>query len=335
MRNFAKSILSFSIVLVISSVCFASPSASQTTKTKIYENNEVVVAVTSGRVRSEPSLQSEILKESTIGTRFKVLDEKNNWSKIQLKESSENEESKSGWISNTITAKYNSSNPGILYQQIVDKYLKRKKLSFNAAKQIYEFLPKAADEAKTFEVGGILRLKSLMALASALKAIPNGKSEKSPYKSFLVKHKGDVIFNEPAGAWYVRSEKFWELHQRYQKHKVGETIAWNAARNPTAGECEGYINCHLYRLRITHGEYLNFYPNGKHSKEALQDVYNLFQPIIADLPAKNVYYTASDISDRAEFNKMLADIRKIISKSPHLFKTKVLKQIHQIAEGHR
>ena len=143
------------------------------------------------------------------------------------------------------------------------------------------------------------------------------------------------VISEPAGQWYVRSEKFWELHDRYKKHKVGEKIAWQAAGNPTPGECEGYINCHLYRLRVTHGEYLNFYPGGKHSEEALLDVYNMFQPIIADLPGKKIYYTASDISDRAEFNKMLADLRKIISKSPHLFKTKILRQIQQIAEGHR
>ncbi len=338
MRNFIRALLTLFSICVFSIISASASSVNdkEASSKKIDEDNkQIIVAVTGGRVRSQPSLRSDILKESTIGTRFSVLEEKDNWSKIVLKEATEENEAKTGWISNTITAKYDSSNPGILYQQIADKYLGRKKLSFNAARELYEFLPKAADEAKTFEVGGDLRLKRLMALAAALRAIPNGKAENSPYKEFLKKHADDVIFSEPAGEWFVRSEKFWELHEKYKKYKVGETIAWQAAGNPTAGECEGYINCHIYRLRITQGEYLNFYPDGIHSKEALQDVYNLFQPIIADLPQKRVYYTASDISDRAEFNSMLADLRKIISKSPHLFKTKVLKQIYQIAEGHR
>lgn len=336
MRDQRSKLLTILLLLTFSSFVFAASQPNEEkNNVRSYETSQIVVAVTKGRVRSGPSLQSEILKESTIGTRFSVLEEKNGWSKIQLTESTDTENGKTGWISNSITAKYNASKPGVVYQSIANKYFSRRKMSFSTAKELYLFLPKAADEAKTFDVGGDLRLKSLMALATALRTITPPKAGKSPYKEFLLMHKEDVVYSEPAGEWYVRSEKFWQLHERYRKHKVGEKIAWHAAGNPTPGECEGYINCHLYRLRITHGEYLNFYPNGSHSKEALRDVYNMMQPIISDLPRKRVYYTASDISDRAEFNRMLADLRKIISKSPHLEKTKILKQINRIAEGHR
>lgn len=307
----------------------------ETAKPKIDLSNQVVVAVTKGRIRSEANTQSKILTEATIGTHFVVLEEKNGWSKIILKEATEEKEAETGWISKTITTKFNVANPILSYQQITDKYLQKKDLSFEDATILFEFLPKAADEAKTFDVGGDLRLKSLKALSMALKTIPNGKENNSPYKEFLKKYADDVVFSEPSAEWYVRSEKFWELHQRYQKYNIGESIAWSAAGNPTPGECEGYVNCHLYRLRITTGEYLNFYPNGKNSKQALADVFNLLQPIVGDLSAKSVFYTASDISDRAEFNSMLADLRKIISKSPHLEKTKILKQIQDIAEGYR
>ncbi len=334
MINFTRSVLILLNVLTLFTVLVPAQKAVESNKPND-ETVAIVVAVTGGRVRSEPNTKSAILKESTIGSRYNVVESKNGWSKIQLSEAKDDEEAKMGWISNSITAKFDGSQPGVIYQQITDRYFKKNSLSFDTAKELFDFLPKAADEAKTFEIGGDLRLKRLMAFSMALKAIPNGKEKSSPYKEFLEKHKQDIVYSEPSGEWYVRSEEFWELHQRYQKYNVGEEIAWQAAGNPTPGECEGYINCHLYRLRITHGEYLNFYPNGKHSKEALNDVNNLLQPIISDLPAKSVYYTASDISDRAEFNSMLADLRKIISKSPHLEKTKILKQIQQIAEGHR
>ncbi len=337
MKKISRSILILSSVLILSNVSFAFENKlSDAGKTNVDdESKQIVVAVTQGRVRSEPTTKSEILKEATIGTRFKVIGEKDGWSNVSLKEAAENVETQTGWISKTITTDFDASKPGVIYQRIIEKYLDRKNLSFSAAREIFDFLPKAANEAKTFEVGGDLRLKRLQMLGILLKTIPNGKENSSPYKEFLDAHKEDVIYSEPSGEWYVRSEKFWELHEKYKQYKIGETIAWQAAGNPTAGECEGYINCHLYRLRVTRGEYLNFYPNGTHSKEALLDVYNLFQPIISDLPVKKIYYTAGDISDRAEFNGMLADIRKIVSKSPHIEKTKVLSQINQIAEGHR
>jgi hypothetical protein len=306
------------------------------TDKKIYETSEIVVAVTGGRIRSEPNLRSEVLKQSTIGTRFTVLEEKDGWYKLELaKAEKEGEEGTFGWISKSITSKYDDSKPGKIYQELVDKYFKRKSLSFNTAREIFEFLPEAADEAKTYETGGDLRLKHLLALSLTLKAIPINKQGEAPYSEFLEKYKNDVVYSEPAGEWYVRSEKFWQLHLRYQKHKIGEEIAWQAAGNPIPGECEGYINCYLYLLRVTDGEYLNFYPNGKYSRKSLVDVNNLLQPIVADLQTKSVYYTTSDITDRAEFNRILSELRKIISNTPHIEKQKILKQINLIAEGHR
>ncbi len=300
------------------------------------ETSEIIVAVTGGRVRSEPTTKSEILKQSTIGTRFTVLEEKNGWYRVELSKSeNEDEEGETGWISKSITKKYDGSKPGKLYQDVVGKYFKRKSITFNTAREIFEFLPRAADEAKTFETGGDLRLKHLLALSSVLKAVPVNKQDKSPYKEFLAKYKNDIVYSEPAGEWYVRSDKFWQLHERYKKYKIGEDIAWQAAGNPIPGECEGYINCYLYMLRVTDGEYLNFYPNGKYSRKALLDVNNLLQPIVADLQTKTVYYTTSDITDRAEFNRMLSELRKIISNTPYIEKQKILKQISLIAEGHR
>lgn len=299
------------------------------------EPSEIVVAVTNGRIRSEPNLNGKIVKESTIGKRFVVLEEKNGWSKVEVKKAVENDDAETGWIANSITAKFDSAKPGVIYQEITDKYLKKESLNFNTAKEIFEFLPDAANEAKTFEVGGDLRLKRLMMLSNVLKSIPPDKMKNSPYKDFLERYKDEIAYSDPAGTWFVRSDKFWQLHQRYKDYKIGEEIAWEAARNPIPGECEGYINCYLYALRVTNGEYLNFYPNGTHSRKALLDVNNLLQPIVVDLPAKAIYYTTSDISDRAEFNRILSELRKIISNTPHLEKQKVLKQIDQIAEGHR
>ena len=296
---------------------------------------QIIVAVTGGRVRTGPSTDKQIIREYDIGSKFSVLNEKNGWSEVVLEEAGENTEAKVGWISNTITETYDSNRPGVQFQKIAAKYLSRKSLSFGAAKQLFYHLPKAADAAKTYEVGGDLRLKSLEALSKALKKVPINKSESSPYKEFLAKHKDDVVYSEPAGEWYVKAQKFWELHARYRQHKVAQKIAWRAAANPLPGECEGYINCYLYLLRATQGEYLNFYPGGTYSKQAIMNMRGMLQPIVADARTKASYYTTNDVSDRAEFNKMLAELRKIVSRSPHVEKQTVLNQIVAIAEGYR
>ncbi|MCB1025596.1 MAG: hypothetical protein KDB79_14460 [Acidobacteria bacterium] len=54
-----------------------------------------------------------------------------------------------------------------------------------------------------------------------------------------------------------------------------------------------------------------------------------------DSAGKNVYTTASDISDRADFNRLLTELRAIVSKTSSVEKARVLSQIEKIAEGYR
>ncbi|MDH3528377.1 MAG: hypothetical protein OEQ28_02325 [Acidobacteriota bacterium] len=322
------------VFLTAVSVSNVSPQSDPQPESAKTNARRIIVSVINGRVRSAPNLNGKILQESVLGTQFTAVSEENGWEKIEFGRNVGGEQ-EHAWISKSITEEYDSKNPGVQFQKFAQRYLTRKQLSFAHARQLFEVLPSAADDAKTFEVGGDLRLKSLIALSKALKAIPFGKQDNSPYKEFLAKYSGDVAYSEPAGEWYVRSQRFWELHERYKTHNVGEIIAWRAAGNPIPGECEGYINCYLYALRATEGEYLNFYPNGKFSKQAVQNINAMLQPIVSDVRTKTVYYTTSDISDRAEFNTMLAELRKIVSRTPFVEKQLVLQQIDQIAEGYR
>jgi len=335
MRNVYQKTL---IIVVINTFCFVGMASGFSQSDEISRaDSKIIVTVMDGRVRSEPNLSGKILKEAKVGTLLPLLEENSKWHKVELAAASESEgtEAETGWIAKSISSKYDEAKPDPLFIQIADKYLSRKTLSLRNTNGLMDFLESAADDAKTFETGGRLRLKRLQALQIALRKIAPDKTDSPPYKSFLEKHKEEIVYSEPAGEWYVRAANLWELHQRYNKHKVGEEIAWEASNTSLPGECEGYVVCHISKLRVTSGEYLNFYPNGKYSKQGLTDVINLLQPIVADLPRKTTYYTASDISDRAEFNKILTELRTIISKTPFLKKQKALEQISKIAEGHR
>ena len=286
---------------------------------------QIIVNVAAGRIRREPDLAAETLQTVALGTIFDVKDKNPQWSQIAL---AGNE---TGWISNTITSDFNAARREKIYLDIADKYLKRDKLDFSDAARAFDFLTRAARETDSAELG----LKRLQILDATLRLIPVGKAEDNPYKNFTNANADKIIYSEPAGAWYARSNLFWELHAENKDKPFGEQIAWAAANNPTPGECEGYVNCHLYRLRVTVGEYLNFYPNGKHSREALQTIADMLAPMAADARLKQTFSAPNDITDRAEFNKTLAELRAIVAKLPFVEKQKTLQQIGIIAEGYR
>lgn len=293
-------------------------------KPKTVQKKQLIVNVTAARIRRENNLQSETLQTADIGTVFSVTGEDKDWSKIEVSKDKE------GWISKTITENFSAATRIKTYNSIADKYLAKKASDFKTAAEVFYFLKKASDETGNAE----LEFKRFQMLGNALKAISTANMNESPYKNFTDKNAEEIVYSDPSAEWYVNSTRLWELHAKHKSVKpLGEQIAWQAAQTALAGECEGYINCYIYNMRITDGEYLNFYPNGKYSREALRNITNFLEPINQDSEQKAVYTGPSDISDRAEFNKNLAELRTIVSKTPYVEKQKTIAQINRIAEA--
>lgn len=296
---------------------------------KISDAEQIIVSTTSARLRSAPDTGANTVSTINIGKILTVIEEKPAWSKVQISGD------ESGWISKSIVSDFNEEKRAGIYRAIIDKYFKNNKLSFADASQIFDFLKTTFPQVKNNDDKADLSFKRLSALKAALSAIPFGKGTQNPYKEFLDANEKEVVYSEPSAEWLARSDLIWELHGQYKDLPVGEEIAWMGAQNPLPGECEGYVNCYLYLLRVTEGEYLNFYPNGKYSKKSLQNITGILEPIAADLKNKSIYTAATDISDRAEFNRLLTELRTIISKVPYVEKAQTIKQINQIGEGFR
>lgn len=294
------------------------------TKPKTVQKKQLIVNVTSARIRRENNLQSETLQIAEIGTVFNVISEDKDWSKVEVSKDKE------GWISKTITESFSAATRIKTYNSIADKYLSKKDSDVKTLSEVFYFLKKTSDETGNAE----LEFKRFQMLGNILKIVSTAKANENPYKNFTDKNQEEIVYSEPSAEWYVNSTKLWELHAKYKNVKpLGEQIAWQAAQTTLAGECEGYINCYIYKMRITDGEYLNFYPNGKYSREALRNITNFLEPINQDSVEKAVYTGPSDISDRADFNKNLAELRTIISKTPYIEKQKTIAQINRIAEA--
>ncbi len=290
---------------------------------------QIIVAATASRIRQQPKTNSAQLSLVKLGKILPVSEKNAAWYRVEYAAG------RSGWISKTIVKDYETERRDDIYLEIADKYSKSKTLDFATASEVYEFLGTAQLLVRKDNLQSDLSLRRLRFLSAALRAIPFGKGEQFPYKTFLKANEKYLVYSDPSAEWYVRSELFWELHTKYSALPIAEEIAWEAAKNPLPGECEGYVNCQLYALRATEAEYLNFYPNGKYSQKALELVTANFAMMIAEMNNKETFTPLADISDRAEFNRFLTELRTIISKVADVDKAKPLQQINQLGEGYK
>lgn len=304
-------------------------SSERTEKTSA-EPSQIIVTDVAARIRSQAKAGAPEINHPPLGTALQVVEKTPLWYRVKF---SDGAKTSTGWIPANSASDFNSAGKPQIYQQITDRYYKPRGMDFATASGLYEFL----NRADISELGstGDLELKRLLALRAALNSVPAGKSRDYPYQNFLKANEKSVVYSEPSGAWIVKSDQFWDLHKKYKDAAVADQIAWEAAQNPLPGECEGYVNCHLFYTRMTSGEYLNLHPNGKHNLEALTNLTNSLEPIVADLSAKSVYTGPTDVTDRAEFNNLVAELRTIVSRLPLTEKEKPLQQLKKIAEGFR
>lgn len=316
------------------------PKAASTPKVSVSptpakESLQLIATAAAARVRSQASTSSAELRRVRLGEVIKVLEKtKADWYKVEISNKPKN---LIGWMSGQVADDWDANKREEIYRRIVEKNYKAQGMSFIDASELFEFLIKAQNELKNSKLLPDFAYKELVVLRQALKSIPFGKDKDNPYKSFLKTNEKSVVYSEPSAEWYIRSEVIWDLQKKYANAPIAEDIAWVGAKNPLPGECEGYVNCYLFMLRETDAQYLDNYPNGKHSLESLKNIQNLLEPIIADLSEKKVYNGPTDVTDRAEFNRLIAEIRTIVSKLflAEFEKQKTIQQLNQIAEGFR
>lgn len=292
---------------------------------------QIIVTTYSVPLRSQAKPDAATVSNVRLGTVLKVTEKNPAWYKVQY---SAGGKSTTGWISANAVNDLNAAGKTEIYRQIVERNYKPQ-MDFESASEFYEFTSKVGGELDNSDKSAEIELKRLLALRSALKTIPSDKRENAPYKDFLKSQEKEIVYNEPAGQWLVTSNQFWNLHDKYKKTSVSDSIAWEAANNPLPGECEGYVNCYLFDMRMRFGEYLNLHPNGKSSSEALKNLTDYLSPIVADSQAKTVYNGPTDVTDRAEFNNLIAELRTIIARLPFVEKEKALQQLRTIAEAYR
>ncbi|HEX7315997.1 MAG TPA: hypothetical protein VF297_18945 [Pyrinomonadaceae bacterium] len=239
-----------------------------------------------------------------------------------------------GWVFGALVSPFEPALRDALYQKLARERLANTSATFADLSELVRFLDRATREVRRRDALAELELARVLALARSLAAMPFEELSKEPYKSWTEERAKEIVYSEPAGLWYVNSELFWALQRKYRGLPVAERAAWEAARTPLPGECEGYLPCYLYLEMETNGKYLKLYPRGPRADAALAEMAELLGHINEAAREKNNPYTVPP-DDKANFRKSLAALRAQLAAVPAAKKARVLGLLDAVARRFR
>lgn len=137
-----------------------------------------------------------------------------------------------GWLFGGLLLDYNPGQREQLLRQIIEGRLKAENTDFNDRQEIYNLAASSAIEVKSVNARAEFELLKLLALANWAVTVPNDQIARSPYREWHKAHGAQVIPNEFAGGYNLRSELLWRLEARYHTLPIADRIAWAAAENP-------------------------------------------------------------------------------------------------------
>ena len=239
-----------------------------------------------------------------------------------------------GWVFGGLVAPFDPARRDETYVKLSSERLANTAATFADLTELVRFLDRAIKQVTRRDALAELELARLVALARTLAAIPLEDLEKSPYKPWVTEHEPEIVYSEPAGQWYVRSERLWSLQQKYRALPLAERAAWEAAQTPLPGECEGYLPCYFYLQTETNGRYLKLYPRGAHADAALANLAEFFGHVTEDLRGSNPVYEVPP-ADRASFRRSVAALRTQLALVPAAKKARVTGLLDEIARHFR
>lgn len=230
-----------------------------------------------------------------------------------------------GWVFGGFTMVFDPAKAAESYQQIANNRLKIEQPTFTDSVDLVNFLSRVIPEVTRQDAAAELELTRLLAIAKAAAAIPIDKQEEPLYQSWVKAQGDNLVYSEPAAQWFVLSDLFWKLQQKYKSLPVADQIAWQAANNLLPGECEGFLDCNMYAYNRTLGRYLNLYPRGAHAEEALNNLVEFLGEVIK---SEGTY----SVGEKADLRKALAELRATVTKTSSPKKAALLKMIDQVAQ---
>jgi len=323
---------SFTVAFIILAVGHISALVAQTDEVKLDAPQSKITTVSAMRVRKSPQVSAEEIVRLKLGTVVNAIARSANqdsvagktdyWYRVNLPNG------ETGWLFGGLLLDYTTGQRQQLVSQIIEARFKAENTDFADRQEIYNLAASSLTEVKDVSTRAEFELLKTLALANSALAVPSEQTNKSPYREWLKAHNVEVVQNEFAGGYQLRSDVLWDLEKKYHNLPIADRIAWEASQAFPPSDCEGDEVCHAF---IEEGEirYLSLHPTGAHVTEALKN--------IADILTDEVIKFANDkggdkyaVEQRTELKKLLASLRLALAKTTAPEKNDVLIKLNQI-----
>ena len=321
------------IALVALAIAHVSVRAAQTDEIKLTSPQSKISTVNAMRVRKSPQVTAEEILRLKLATVVTAIARSPNqdtisgktdyWYRINLPNG------QTGWVFGGLLIDYAARQRLDLLRQIIEARLKAENTEFSDRQETYNLAASSISETKDVNTRAEFELLKLVALAHQSWMFPDTLRDKSPYREWLKTHEAELIPNEFAGGYNLRSELLWNLEAKYHTLPIADRIAWEAARNLQPSDCEGDEVCHFF---VVAGEvkYLDLHPTGSHAAEALKDLTELLtDEVIREANTKGGDQYA--VEQRTELRKRLASLRLAVAKTSAPEKSELLKKLEKVS----
>lgn len=322
---------SLALALAILALGHISPVLAQSDEIKLDQAQAKITTVSAMRARRAPQVTAEEILRLKLGAVVNAVARSSNqdniggksdyWYRVNLPNG------QTGWVFGGLLLDYNASQRQELLRQIIEARLKAENTDFADRQEIYNLAASSIKEAKDINTRAEFELLKLLALANWAVTFPNNQQAESPYREWRKAHNAEVIPNEFAGGYNLRSELLWNLEKKYHSLPIADRIAWEAARNPQPSDCEGDEVCHFFRIE---GEitYLSLHPNGAYAAEAIKDL----TETLTDDVIKRANDKGGDryaVEERTILRKMFTSLRLAVAKTSAPEKNELLKRLNR------
>lgn len=304
----------------------------QTDEVKLDSPQTKITTVSAMRVRKSPQVSAAEIVRLKLGTVVNAIAPSANqdtvagktdyWYRVNLPNGD------TGWLFGGLLLDYDSSRHQELIRRIIEARLKAENTDFADRQEIYDLAASSVTEAKDLSTRAEFELLKTLALANAALVFPYEQNNKSPYREWVKAHAAEVVYNEFAGGYQLRSVVLWNLERKYHNLPIADRIAWEASQAFPPSDCEGDEVCHVF---LYEGEikYLSLHPTGAHAAEALKN--------IADVLTDEVVKFANDkggdkyvIEQRTALKKLLGSLRLALAKTTAPEKNDVVRKLDRI-----
>jgi len=320
------------LTLAVLGLASASTVAGQTDETRLELAQPKITTVSAMRARKAPQTAAEEIMRLKLGTVVSAIAQSSNqdtiggktdyWYRVNLSNGG------TGWLFGGLLLDYDVREREQLLRRIIEARLKAENTDFSDRQEIYNLAASSLSEVKDANTRAEFELLKLLALANAAGAFPDNLKDKSPYREWLKAHGAEVIPNEFAGGYNLRSELLWNLEAKYHTLPISDRIAWEAAENMQPSDCESDEVCDFFRT-TPEIKYLSLHPNGAHAAEALKNLREALTDEVISV-ASSTGGDKYEVEARTSLRKELASLRLAIAKVTIPEKTNLLKKLERV-----